>query len=311
MSQLKKESDILIALMRLANKCILIMILLLVGLLAIIAIWYIYKRVKHQISNYMNKGRYSHSHNPTVVVFKTHVWNDGLEKFAQKLWLETVPKGIDFFILMHSDNISLPDKIVNDKLKRCVLVFAEADINKIYPAGFYSMWLSNHWILMWFYRQFNQYQYYWSVEYDVRISGNSYKIWSWAGTEDFVYPVQPFQDANWRWKNNYVGGRLTDETKWYGYLQLARYSNRFMAWMDKHFAAGENGQDEMIVFSLYKRGETEAGFSGNHSMLAGLIRDSWSVANSDSDKHKKILDESEAKYRFDANQLMILHPVKQ
>lgn len=256
------------------------------------------------------------TNNTIVVLFKTHTWNAKLEEFVKKIIKETVPNNIDFYILMHSDDLSLPKKISDSDLKKYVLVFKESDIKKIYKQGFYSMWLSNHWILMWFFKQFkNKYQYYWSIEYDVRISGNSLKIWNYLGTEDFIYPFEPFKNPEWTWKNHYVapllgGTSLNDDTKWYGYLQLARYSKKFLEYLDKYYDAGENGQDEMMTFSLFKRGSSEIGLTGNKNLLHDLIKNSWSVSNSDSDKHKKIFEESESKYQTNLNQLLILHPVK-
>ncbi len=48
--------------------------------------------------------------------------------------------------------------------------------------------MSNHWILMWFFKKFQNYNYYWSMEYDVRISGNSCILWNYDGEEDFLFP---------------------------------------------------------------------------------------------------------------------------
>lgn len=238
---------------------------------------------------------------PTVVLLKTHTWSDLLEKFAIKVKNETLAEGIDFYILLHCEHPELFNKIKNKDLKQHVLIFKEDDIKKLYAKGFYGMWLSNHWILMWFYKKFkNKYQYYWSIEYDVRISGDSSKLWTYGGTEDFVYPIEPFQDPNWRWKNHYVGGEMTDNDKYYGYLQLARYSGRFLDYLDKHFEKGENGQDEMIIFSLFKRSK----YSGSKELLNKIIKDSWTVFNTDSPKHKNLLEKHEMQ------SLRIYHPIK-
>jgi Ca2+/Na+ antiporter len=290
------------------NKCVIIVATL---LLFLIIIFFIYKKTARNEININNKKTYEHLNNTTVVLMKTHTWNYQLEKFAIKIKNETIHNRIDFYILMHSDDSSLPDEIKDQTLKKYVLVFKESDIKKLYKQGFYSMWLCNHWILMWFYKQFkNKYQFYWSIEYDVRISGNSSTIWNYDGIEDFIYPIEPFKNPEWAWKNYYMGGPLTDNTKWYGYLQLARYSTKFLEYLDRHYQAGENGQDELITFSLFKRGRDEIGLTGSKKLLSNLIQNSWNVDNSDSDKHKIILEESETKYQTDNSQLLILHPVK-
>ncbi|XWV26840.1 hypothetical protein QJ857_gp0210 [Tupanvirus soda lake] len=286
---------------------ILVLIILVLFLLGII----IYKCVNSNNFNNKNKKLYEHLSNTVVVLFKTHTWNDNIEYFVKKIKNETVPNRIDFYILMHSDDQKLINQIKDQNIKKYVLVFSETDIKKTYRKGFYSMWLSNHWILMWFFKQFkNKYQYYWSVEYDVRISGNGYKIWNYLGTEDFIYPVDTFKNPQWTWKNYYVGGKLDDTTKWYGYLQLARYSKKFLDYLDKHYEQGENGQDELITFSLFNRGKSEIGLTGTSKLLGDLIKNSWSVDNSDSDKHKQLLEESESKYKINHDHLLIFHPVK-
>lgn len=244
--------------------------------------------------------RYQNMNNKIVVLLKTHTWNDHLEKFAMKIHNETSIEGIDFYILMHNENNNLINMIKNKELLKHILTFTESDIRSMYSNGFYGMWLSNHWILMWFYNKFrNKYQYFWSIEYDVRISGNTSKIWTYSGGEDFIFPIQPFKDPNWAYRNHYVGPMSHDE-KYYGYLQLARYSNRFLNYLDRHFREGENGQDELIIFSLFMRGK----FTGSKDFLNKYIDNSWSVFNTDSDKHKYLLEKHETE------SLRIYHPIK-
>ena len=286
---------------------IFIVIIGIIFLVYVVYLFYLHLQIKNKTVEYMNN--LNNTKSSTVLILKTHSWNNRLEKFATKLLNETVPYNIDFYILMHSDDNSLINKIKNLDLIKHVLIFSQSDIKKMYDKGFYSMWLSNHWILMWFFRQF-KYQYYWSMEYDVRISGDSSRIWTYNGPEDFLYPIQPFQDRNWIWKNHYSGSILNDDNKFYGYLQLARYSLKFLNYLEKYFQMGENGQDEMIVFSLYKKGSGEINLTGNHELLSKLINNSWSVNNKDSDKHRKMLIESNQKYLLDKNHLKIFHPLK-
>ena len=295
-----------------SSAAILFLIFLLI-MLIVCSGYFVYRYMRSENHAQVNNNKitmYDNNRSNTIVLFKTHIWNDDIEKFVKKLKNETTEmkdNKIDFYVLMHSDNFNLINQIKDQDLRKYVLMFREADIKKIYKHGFYSMWLSNHWILMWFYKQLrDKYQYYWSIEYDVRISGNSSKIWTYIGTEDFVYPIEPFKDLNWGWKNHYAGNKLTDDNKYYGYLQLARYSNNFLKYLDSRFEAGENGQDEMIIFSLFKL----SGLSGTKTMLNKLIKNSWSVANSESDKHKKMLSKSETKYQTDKNNLCIYHPIK-
>lgn len=274
-----------------------------IAIIGIILIFY----VAYLLVRYIGKNKmveHIKMTNNKALLFKTHRWDNRLEKFVKKLKSETIPYGIDLYILMHSDDNSLVNQIKDPNLRKLVITFSENDIKKIYLKGFYGMWLCNHWILMWFYRQHrNKYQYLWTIEYDVRISGDSSKIWTYDGEEDFIYPVETFQDANWYWKNHYSGTIFNDDNKWYGYLQLTRYSKKFLDYLDKYFEMGENGQDEMVIFSIFKKGVNEIGLTGTHKFLNELIDDSWSVDNRDSDKHKIMLKES-------GDQLKIYHPIK-
>lgn len=247
------------------------------------------------------------SSNKRVILFKTHIWSDSIEKFVNKIKSEIVNTNIDLYILMHTDDGSLINK-VPAKLKSHVLLYSKNDIMKIYDKGFHNMWLSNHWILMWFYKITGaKYDYYWSIEYDVRITGDGNKLWSYDGTEDFIYPIVPFHDPTWAWKDYYTGSIFNDETKWYGYLQLARYSKSFLKWLDHFYSMGENGQDELITFSLFKLGQQDNNLklTGDHHLLNNLIQKSWSVDSNDSDKHKIIQQTHEKD-----NQLVIIHPIK-
>lgn len=282
---------------------IIICILLIIAIAMVIYNIFLFlkSREKQTHENYENLG------NRKVVILKTHTWNVDLENFAKKIHLETNPYGIDFYILIHDEKNDVANKISDAALRERVIKFREAAIKNMYERGFFSMWLSNHWILLWFYRKYrDQYDYFWTIEYDVRISGDSSRIWTYSGAEDFIYPIPEFHDPNWAWRNHYTGKKFNDHTKWYGYLQLTRYSRRFLEYLDKNFRVGENGQDELIIFSLYKEG----GFTGSHKFLNSLINNSWSVLNTDSDRHRELLIQSEKKYQTDPDHLQIFHPVK-
>lgn len=282
--------------MKLSNDILSVIIFILLILLVVYAI-YVFFRPKYG----MTEGYRNTDSNKTVVLLKTHVWNDDLEKFASKIKYETSVSGIDFYILMHCDKHQIFNEIKNDELKKHILIFGRKNIEKVYDAGFYGMWLSNHWILMWFYKQFkDKYQYFWTIEYDVRISGDGTKIWNYKGNEDFLYPIKPFKDPKWRFKNHYVGAKMKNDDKYYGYLQLTRFSNRFLRYLDQHFTSGENGQDELIIFSLFKRSKLK----GSDKPLNKLIKDTWTVFPASSKKHRDILNKHESE------NILILHPVK-
>jgi hypothetical protein len=113
------------------NKC-------LVSFIILLLICYVIYLFCDNITNDQNKKIYEYF-NTTVVLLKTHTWNDELENFAIKIINETIPNKIDFYILMHSDDFSLPKKIKNSDLKKYVSVFEESDIKNIYKQGFFSI----------------------------------------------------------------------------------------------------------------------------------------------------------------------------
>jgi hypothetical protein len=284
--------------------------ILLLVLLTGYLIYYHVRKNAAMINNSKNIDAFKNLNNTKVVIFKTHKWDSDIEMFVNQILAETVNHNVDFFVLMHSNNYNLADKVRDKNIKQHVLMFNENDIKETYLQGFYSMWLSNHWILMWFYRQFpEKYQYYWSVEYDVRIVGNSSKIWKYAGSEDFLFPIPTFRNPEWSWRHYYVGP-LNDSQKWYGYLQLARYSKKFLEYMDNHFENGENGQDELITFTLFNRGKSEIGLVGSETFLNNFISGSWSVDNGHSNKHKRMMKTARDLYQRNPSYLIIFHPVK-
>ena len=185
----------------------------------------------------------------TVVLLKTHLWNANLEKFAFKIYNETIINQIDFYILMHTDDGQLINNISDEKLKNITLIFSESDIRNIYQNGFYDMHLSNHWILMWFYQKYGlDYNFFWSMEYDVRISGNSTKIWTLNSMLDFIYVKGNYLNANNIYRDHLIGIKLHPHQKYTGFLQLARYSKKSLEYLNNCFQNEGNGQDELITY---------------------------------------------------------------
>ena len=267
----------------------------------------------------------------SVIVFKTHIWNDDLEKFVVKIFNQARSCSVDFYVVMHTENNDIYHKITTNYIKDITLVITEADIRQLYQKGFYSMWLSNHWILMWFYKKFaTKYEYFWNMEYDVRISGDSRKLWSCTNNDDFMYVTGFFHKPNHLYFDYYIGNKIENADKYFGFLQLARYSNKLLAYLNECFESGENGQDELIIFSLIastlegadsscKRGLSEqrncgnnfAGsankFSCSNKLLSSMQCGAWTWDDAWSN-HNKCLYEMAEKMNY--GQIYIYHPVK-
>lgn len=241
-----------------------------------------------------------------VVLYKTHRWNDDIEKYVTKIYNETYKNSVDFFVLMHDEDQKLKSSIKNNEIRNITHSFTENDIKGIYQVGFFSMWLSNHWILMWFYKKFGQkYKFFWSVEYDVRISGDSSKIWLHESAYDFLYPLGNYRNAKNIYNKHYVGGKLSELDKFHGFLQIARYSDRALEYLNKCYESGENGQDELITFSLLNR----SGLTGSKKFLQRLVRGVWTWQDKYSESNKKLYETFELNHN-DPNHLYIFHPIK-
>jgi hypothetical protein len=100
-------------------------------------------------------------------------------------------------------------------------------------------------------------------------------------------------------------GPLTPAEKRVGFLQLARYSRRALEYLDACFRQGENGQDEMITFSLLNRAKMKI----SQDLLAPLIRGVWTWQ----DKyvhHNVQVYQHYLKYEKYLERPVILHPVR-
>ncbi|AYV85678.1 MAG: hypothetical protein Satyrvirus30_3 [Satyrvirus sp.] len=248
-----------------------------------------------------------------VVLMKTHIWSIDIEKFATKILEETIPHGIDFYILMHAENDNILNMVKNDKIKNIILRFTELEIKKIYKVGFFSMWMSNHWTTMWFFKQFkDKYKYFWTFEYDVRICGNSCLLWKHNSECDLLFTLGNYKNASHKYRFCYIGNKLSESQKYYGFLQIARYSNAALQYLDKCFAEGENGQDELIIFSLLNRG----GFSSSKKFLRSILKGIWTWQDTYSEYNRILYENTEKKLKQISSStdpskyLCIFHPIK-
>ena len=239
-----------------------------------------------------------------VVIMKTHVWSLHLEKFAHKLFTECSGVGIDFYIIMHDDDGYLTEKVESDIIKKLIFVVTEIEIKKMYLSGFFSMHLSNHWLLMWFYSKFSdKYDYFWTIEYDVRINGDSSIIWNNQTNHDFIYVRGNYINDSHQHNNTYVGDKLSLREKYHGFLQISRYSNKFLKYLHQCFSEGENGQDEMIIFSLCHRGK----FTLTNEPLKSLIGGKWTWKDKFSFYNLQFYEYYQSNL---SNKMVIFHPVK-
>lgn len=241
----------------------------------------------------------------TAVIMKTHVWSDDIEIFAKKLYHETKLAKVEFFVLMHDESGELIDQISDEKIKEITLTFKESDIFSLYSSGYQTIWLSNHWILMWFYLNHEKkYHYIWSIEYDVRICGYSYPLWLSKDDSDFIYPQGNHRNPNGKYIDCYTGDQLSETERFSGFLQIARYSKDALKYLHNAFSKGENGQDEMIIFSLMNRSKLKM----SNRLLKPLVSGRWTWEGRYVEYNRKVYNNYCTLCKHD--DLFIFHPIK-
>jgi hypothetical protein len=232
-----------------------------------------------------------------VVLFKTFKWTSAIAAYATKIQKEVVEVGLDFYVLLHDEhnNIVIPNTFN-------VFSFAEKDLKSLYSVGYKGIWPSNHWATWLFYTKYPKYKYYWTVEYDVGISGNSSLIWKYKSKSDYLH-INPIEKKgrDWGWFGTYVGNNLAEDERYASYVQILRFSNCVMKRFHEIFSSGENAQDELILNSLIIR----ESFTHSYKFLNSLKKGRYSWDPKESRHNIPLYEESVKK-----GELAIYHPVK-
>lgn len=193
---------------------------------------------------------------PTPIMIKSHVLTDDLVNYVNSICdRKQVQDNTYQIYFVHVPNeIKACDSLQLSKLKARVLQPTSLDISSMYTNGFINMHLSNHWINMWFWKNVMQGKatdgYLWSIEYDVRISSDPFDLFDAFidNTTDLIYPMGNYNSDSHSYCLQYSGTKL--RKFFLGYLQICRMSLRLLQYLDEMFTIGENGPDELIVFSL-------------------------------------------------------------
>lgn len=240
----------------------------------------------------------------TALVYVAHTWHAEIEATALQLQHSCKQYGIRMYVIMGPNaqpqtTSQVPKEQPNQSFT--VLRPTLQDIRSMYPTGFVSMWASNHWLLMWFARQFT-YDYVWSIEYDVRFKGQLQSLWTFAPGIDYVFTdLEDIHDVP---KNHYWTNSITADWRKANCIfktatkQIFRVSNKFIRYLEVHFLAGHNAQDELALASHCMQGN----FSSR--TLKDFMSPSWTTSASASPKIRILwtscLD----------TKLQLFHPVK-
>jgi hypothetical protein len=232
------------------------------------------------------------------LIFKTHIWNADIESYVSKLLVETEQIKFDFWILLHDENGHLLHRIP-ECMRFNTISFTEQMIREIYDdKTFFGIHTSNHWIMMYFWKKIkSDYDYLWSMEYDVRISGSVSTILNFESTKDFVYTMGFRQNPSNRYYKFYTG---TNQNRFQGYVQLIRLSSKALKIFDSEFTNGINGQDELILYTLAH--EHNLSLDGSH--LKSFIKGQWTWQD------KSALNKAIYENCVKLDESAIFHPVK-
>lgn len=128
---------------------------------------------------------------------------------------------------------------------------------------------SNHFILLWFYKHFPNYDYYWNVEYDVAFSGNWRKLFvlcedrsaHFLSTHIKHYNEDPY----WYWWNALYGdiSQIDIKDRLRSFNPIYRISKDSLSLIDSTLLTGNYGHHEVLVPTLlYSKNYSIEDFGG-------------------------------------------------
>jgi len=249
-----------------------------------------------------------------VILLKTYIWSDDIEKYVLKLLKEVKECKNDFFILLHDEYNEVNKKIASDEIRNHVLSFTSQDVKELYYNNYVDMYFRSHLSHFWFYKKYPNYSYYWILEYDTRIVGNSKIFWNYTGQEDFISPSGIYNYPKDGIFYNHYENRLKNidrftnhnENIYWTYIQFMRCSIKFLNYMDSKLDEGENGQDETIIGTMVISGNF------NYSDLSKYIKGNWYGSSTQDivDYNKSEWNKYNELHENDENEVFIFHPVK-
>lgn len=202
----------------------------------------------------------------TAVLFVTHIHNEEIERQINKLQTEA-EEYASVYVVYQADKVklSLPEPV---KLH----AFTIQQLNRLgYRSWGCTILDGNfHFVLLDFYRQHPNFDYYWMVEYDVRFNGNWKTFFSFFQDkdEDFLAAhIETKEDnPNWkRWQEIELKNiPLNDTTLLKSFNPICRFSNRAFALLHSRCLLGDRGHNELLMPTLFKHFKLKiADFGGN------------------------------------------------
>ena len=185
-----------------------------------------------------------------VVLYRAHMMNAASARAFKKLQ-EELPN-YDHFVLGYSEDANM--HVLSAFLKKNILLIGKRELRELdYPKRLHD---SNNQprgedpVLLWFFRHFNQYDYYWSIEYDVRYSGSWLTLFEQLALSQadlLATNVYDYKDLrNWpQWSNfDWSTQNIENEGKCKAFLPFCRLSRRALLVLDVAFRQGLTGHFE-------------------------------------------------------------------
>ena len=253
--------------------------------------------------------------NKTAILFVTHIYNEEIERQINKLRMEA--EGLtSVYVVFQADKVKLD--LPKDVRQHA---FTIESLNKLgyRPWGCTIMDGNFHFVLLDFYRQHPEYDYYWLIEYDVRFSGNWNGFFSFFQDKDedfWAAHVEVKEDnPDWmRWHEIELKNiPLNHSMLLRSFNPICRFSNRAFALLHSRCLLGDRGHNELLMPTLFRYFKLKiADFGGtgrftykDHPNLYYIYGDTDTENDKCTHRYTPSHNDSVIKYHN-----MIYHPVK-
>ena len=189
----------------------------------------------------------------TAILFVTHVMNGGIKREIEKL-REGSAGLADFYVGYQADGIppEMPEGVR-------AFPFTLRDLNLLgYRSWGCRLMDGNfHFVPLYFYSRFPDYDYYWLVEYDVRFNGDWRTFFSFFEDkeEDFVSAhLETVEDnPDWIWWKalELLDIPLGREMLRRSFNPICRFSNRALGLLHGRCLLGDRGHNEVLMPTLF------------------------------------------------------------
>lgn len=251
----------------------------------------------------------------TAIIFITHIMNEVIDRQIKKLSDQTQGKA-DFFVGYQADKVqlSLPEGVNS-------FPFTIKGLNRLgYRTWGCTLMDGNfHFVMLDFYRQHPEYDYYWLIEYDVRFNGHWQEFFSFFmdKEEDFIsaHIETVSDDPDWmRWHEiETIYLQIDRNALLKSFNPICRFSHRALALLHERCSLGDRGHNEVLMPTLFLHFGLKIADFGGRGRYAYKAHPDLFYCHNQSDK-----EENKCTHRFrpafEEEELklpnMIYHPIK-